>query len=468
MGRKGRKPGGNGNGEGCISKRKNKDGKVTGWCAVITSGINPKNGKQKQVFMYGKTREEVADKLLKARGEQKEGINIDPNKLTVAGWMDKWLKERMKNHLRPTTWSSYKYLTETHIVPALGTTQLKKLTSTKLHDLYNEKVNNGREDGTGGLSGRTVRYIHTVIHAALKQAVREGILSQNVADNVVLPKQEKKEMRVLSQEEVDQFLVVAEKERLYTAFLLDLDSGLRVGELLALRWKDIDLKNAIVHVERGIVRIRDQEGEVKTKLIFNEPKTKHGKREIPIPEDTLKELKLHKDRQDNEKFLVDGLEANLIIRIPNRGNVAGTFGHRVRPGDCYSSLSKQYKVSVQDIFAANPERKLKRQQVYEDTDLVFCTQEGRPVDPRNFTRTFHSLIDKAKVPHANLHSLRHTYATRQLEAGSNPKIVQELLGHANISLTLDTYSHVSMDLKKEAVARMEALTKRKPSKVEGQ
>ncbi|KKM11202.1 hypothetical protein SY88_09670 [Clostridiales bacterium PH28_bin88] len=394
-----------GKGEGCISKRKDKNGKVVGWCAVTTGGINPKTGKTKQVLLYGKTREEVQEKLIKALAEKQAGVFVEPSKLKVGDWLDKWLNDRMKNHLRPTTWDSYKYLIDTHIKPAICNLQLKNLTSTHPHDLYNAKIAGGRSDGAGGLSSRTVRYIHTVIHAALKQAVREGLLAQNVVDNVVIPKQHKKEMRVLTREETERFLTAIENDRLYAAFLLDLTSGLRVGELLALRWKDVDLKEGIIHVRRGLVKIRNQEGETKTKTAFHEPKSKQGKRDIPIPEDVVKELRAHRARQNQEKLLLG--------------------------------------------------------QEYQDNDLVFCTVDGKPIEPRNFTRTFHRMIKKAGIPHANLHALRHTYATRLLEANEHPKVVQELLGHSQISMTLDTYSHVGMDLKRKAAEKLAGLVKEK-------
>ncbi|GEA15567.1 site-specific integrase [Moorella sp. E308F] len=385
-----------GNNEGTISKR--KDGR---WCAAITVG-RTEEGKQKRIFFYGKTRQEVADKLAKALNDIKQGTFVEPDKLTVGEWLDTWLNEYVKPHVRPTTWGGYEYIVRQHLKPALGKIRLKDLRPDHLQKLYNEKLAGGRVDGQGQLSNRTVRLMHVVIHAALKQAMKNQLVIRNVADATKPPSLKKKEIRVLSPEEQARFISILKDDRLGAAFLLDLATGLRRGELLGLRWRDVNLEEGTITINQSLVEVRTGNAEgKKTMLMFQEPKTKQSKRTIPIPKSILTELKAHKIRQDHEKS------------------------------------------------QAGPK--------YQDNDLVFATAEGKPINPRNFNRSFYRLVKKAGLPPINPHALRHTFATRLLEADEHPKVVQDLLGHSQISLTLDTYSHASMDLKRRAAEKLDKI-----------
>jgi Site-specific recombinase XerD len=399
-----------GNGEGSIFKR--NDGK---WCGVVTNGRD-KEGRLNRQYVYGKSRQEVADKILKMQHEIKTGTYIEPTKVKVGEWLDLWLQEYMKPSLRPTTFGSYEHIIRTHIKPELGDIILKDLRPEHLQKLYNEKFRKGRVDGTGGLSAKYVRYIHNLVHESLDQAIKNQLIARNVSEATTLPRQEKKEIRVLSVEEQRRFTEVLENDPWGSAIKLDLASGLRLGELLALKWKDIDFEEGVIRVRSSLARVKVFENEnnpvpssntkrKETTLIFQEPKTKSGKRNIPIPDNILKELKEHLERQENEK------------------NFMG--------------------------------------EAYVDYGLVFCTQYGTPIEPRNMMRRFYQLVSDAGLQKANFHALRHTYATRALEAGIHPKVVQEILGHSNISMTLDIYSHVMPELKKEAAGKLNHLFDRK-------
>ena len=223
-------------------------------------------------------------------------------------------------------------------------------------------------------------------------------------------------MRVLTVEEQRKLLVAVQNDRLCAAFMLDLATGLRLGELLGLRWNDIDLDNGVLSVKRSITRVKNFDDKVKTKtvLIVQEPKSKSGRRSIPIQENVVKTLRQYRTRQKAE---------------------------RLAAGESYM-----------------------------DNDLVFSTEIGNLIEPRNLLRRYYILVSKAGIPWANFHSLRHTCATRLLEANVHPKIVQEILGHSNITLTLDTYSHVMPELKKAAIAKLDNLfdlQKEIPSNKEG-
>ncbi|MEW6275567.1 MAG: site-specific integrase [Bacillota bacterium] len=393
-----------GHGEGTIYKR--KDGK---WEAKASIGYDPATGKLKRITKYFETRKEAQDWLAKVQHEKNIGAFVEPHKVTVGQWLDKWLADYKKLKLKPTTWAGYETLIRCHIKPAIGDIPLSKLQTGDLQRLYKEKLENGRVDGKGGLSVDYVRYMHAVIHETLKQAVKEQLIYRNVAESVNLPDKEEREMRLLKPEEMDRFLSLAEQDRLYAAFLLELGTGLRRGELLALKWNNVDLKSGVLSVKESLARVKvddpSKNGGRKTKLDYLDPKTKSSKRIIPIPEDILKELKAHKARQNEERLF---------------------FG-----------------------------------QNYHNENLVFCLEDGKPLDPRNFTRKFEGLLRRAGIPKTRFHDLRHTFATRLLELNEHPKIVQELLGHAKITTTIDTYSRVDSELKKKAAARLNELFGRK-------
>ena len=385
-----------GNNEGSIFKR--KDGT---WCGIVSNGRNSE-GKLKRQYCYGKTRQEVSEKIIQTQSEIKAGTFIEPSKVKFGEWLDTWLQNYMKPSLRPTTYSSYDQIIRTHIKPELSDYQLRELRPEHLQKLYNNKHQHGRLDGTGSLSPRYVRYIHVIIHSSLEQAIKNQLIVRNVSEATTLPRQAKKEIRIFTVEEQKKFIEAAENDSLGSALKLDLASGLRLGELLALRWSDINFNDSIIRVRSSLSRLRTFEKGIKTsELIFQEPKTKSGKRSIPIPASILEDLKEHKRVQDSEK------------------------------------------ASIGEAFC--------------DNGLVFCTQLGSPIEPRNMMRKFYELVESAGIPHTNFHAARHTFASRALEAGIHPKVVSEMLGHASISITLDLYSHVLPDLKKEAASKLNHL-----------
>lgn len=381
-----------GKGEGSIYKR--KDGRYEG---SVTIGYNA-NGNPKRKRVYGKTRTEVQEKLNKIIYEINTGTFIEPTKITLGEWLQEWLKGR-KPHLEESTWTSYEIMIRRHINPVLGNTKLKNLQPHHLRSLYNEKLENGRVDGKGGLSPRAVHYIHSIINAALKQAIKERLINFNVAEVVELPKMKKHEMRPLNDEEIDIFLDEASKTRHYTAYMLELGSGLRRGELLGLKWQNVNLEEGKITVLEQLVRSKEKG------LIIKNLKTKSSRRTIPLPSDVAKQLKVYRKQQLKEKMLLGP--------------------------------------------------------AYQDNDLVFCNPDGKPYDPRAFTKHFERLVKRAALPEIRFHDLRHTYATQLLKSGVHVKVAQQLLGHSSITMTLDTYSHVMPGLMDEAAERLNGIFKRK-------
>jgi len=378
----------NANGEGTIYQI--KSGKRKGqWIGQVTVGTNPETGKPKRKSLYGKTRGEVKEKMREVLDDLDRGVNLQAQDKTFGEWLLTWMDEYKRIELRLSTWENYYRSIRTHIYPALGHIALNDIRTDDIQGLYTQMVKDK-------FAPATVRRNHQIIHSCLKQAVENRIILWNPADAAKLPRLEDTKVRSMTLEEMGKFLNVLGADRWGTAFLCLLGTGLRLGELLGLRWQDVDLDEGIIRIEQSLVRTKEKG------LYFDEPKTEKSKRIVPLPGEVIAAIKRHR---------VEQLELRLVV-------------------------------------GAN----------YQNNDLVFCTSTGTPIYPRNFTRKFYELRDKAGVPgDINLHALRHTYATRLLEEGENLKTVQELLGHADISTTANTYSHVSPEVKKKAAAKMDKL-----------
>jgi integrase len=381
-----------GNNEGTIVKR--TDGR---WVASITIGRDQATGKLKRAWFYGKTRQDVAGKLAKALMEKGHGTFVAPHKLTLGAWLDTWLTEYKQPKLKPVTLDSYEMLIRCHLKPALGHLPLRDLRPEHLQRFYNDR-------GEQGLSARTVRYCHTLLHGALAQAVKNGLVARNVSELTELPRRVKKEMQTLPLEHLKTHLLpVLAEDRLGAAIFLAFATGLRRGELLALRWQDVDLQAGVLHVRQTLARVRNHHAtgkEARTRLQMQDPKTASSKRTVPIPPGCLAALKRHKAGQAEDRLMLG--------------------------------------------------------QGWQDTGLVFCRLDGKPCDPTEFTRHFGRVLRRAALPAIRLHDARHTFATLMLELGESPKTVQTMLGHSSVAITLDIYSHVSLELETRAAARLNA------------
>jgi integrase len=217
-----------GNGEGSIYRR--NDGRWVGQYLVHTA----KGPKYR--YLYGKTRRDVDEKLTRAKADRNGGLVFDSGKLTIAEYMERWLKDSAQNRLRHKTYKDYEGLTRVHIVPALGRIKLKNLTSLQVQQFYGTKLESG-------LSKRSVEYIHTVLHLALKQAVRWELVPRNVTDSVDPPRPEGKERPTLNLKQAHIFLESARNDRGEALYVLVIQTGIRRGELFGLRWDDVDVDN---------------------------------------------------------------------------------------------------------------------------------------------------------------------------------------------------------------------------------
>lgn len=392
---------------GQIIKQKRKDGSIIEdtWLVRIFLG-RESDGKRKYFSktIHGKKKD--ADKYLTAKLREKDlGTFVEPAAMPLKEYLASWLEEVAKPRLRENTYDGYKLIVETYIQPTLGLKRLSDLQSYQIQKFYIDLQKKG-------LSARTVRYVHSVLSSALKQAVKWRQIFQNPCDLCELPKQDKAEMRYFTSEEVKLFLETAKASKHYTLFLLTIETGLRPGEYLALQWKDIDLDQQTLSVRRS-VKVRKGGG-----FYFTEPKTKKSRRSIPLSDTVINALRSHRR---------DQLEASFKLGSD-----------------------------------------------YQKNDIVFANEIGAPILLGNLRRrhfeqlikTANKLINeenenqkekKAGLPMIRLYDLRHTTATLLLSAGLNPKVVSERLGHASIVLTLDTYSHVLPNMQQDATNKIEKL-----------
>ncbi len=365
-----------------ITKR--KDGRYVGRYTVHT----PNGPKRKPI--YGRKYKEVERKLAEARGDAARGLVFDADNLRLGDYLDRWLADSVADTVRPTTFERYEQIVRVHIRPALGSLKLKNVTPAHARGLYREKLE-------GGFSPRTVQYVPVTLHKALKQAVADGLIPRNAADAVRPPQVSKEEIRPLTAEQVKILFESARGDRLEALYVLAITTGLRQGELLGLKWGDVDLEAATLQVRRTLTT-------AKGGPVLAAPKTKGSRRTVRLSETALQALRGHLERQLDE---ID------------------------RAGD-----------------------------LYQENGLIFASEIGEPLDRRYITtRRFKPFLKRAGLPQIRFHDLRHTCATLLLLKNVNPKVVSEMLGHASIAITLDTYSHVLPDMQDSAAKAMEdALT----------
>lgn len=383
-----------GNGEGNIRKKANGR-----WEARVTVGRND-DGSQKMKYFSGKTRIEVSEKLAAFLNESKKGTYIEPNKYTVSNWLDEWYENHVINSVKQSTRVSYEMIIRQHLKPNFGQYKLSDLKSSTIQGVYNKLLKSGRTDGRGGLSQKTICNIHRVFRKALQVAFTNDLITKNVAADgrVTLPEiKNKKEIRVFTTQEQRQIEKACETERLGMAIVLDLYTGLRKGELLALQWDDIDFEKRTIKINKQLNRLKSFKENSKSKT----------------------ELKISSYTKNGE---------NRIISVS-------------------PAIIKKLEIYKEDEV----ENKNKWGSVHQNKNLVFCHENGSFIDPKTFDKFFKKILEKAGIENGHPHALRHTFATRALEAGIPVKVVSQILGHSNIQITLDTYSHVLPELQEEAM-----------------
>jgi integrase len=267
-----------GNGEGSITRR--KDGLYMARYTVRTATGT------KRKALYGKTRAEVSEKLTKAMADRDGGLVFDADNLKVGEYLERWLFDSVKDTVRLTTFERYEQIGRAHIRPVLGSVKLKSLTPAHVRGLYREKLE-------GGLSPRTVQYIHVTLYKALKAAVADGLIPRNVTEVVKAPQVRREEMQPLSPEQVKTLFATARGDRLEALYVLAVHTGLRQGELLGLKWDDVDLDDGTLQVRRTLTT-------AKGGPVLAAPKTKGSRRSVKLTQSAIEALRSHLERQLRE------------------------------------------------------------------------------------------------------------------------------------------------------------------------
>ena len=373
------------NGEGNIRKR--KDGR---WEGRYTVGYDPATGKPISKNVLAKTQKECKEKLRLAQEEAGKINFIKTDQYTVGQWATLWFENYAKPSIRETTAAYYKNYIDKHIIPHIGKIKLNKLTTLDLQQFYNKVKEGGRVQRYEGmqdlsLSNKTVRGLHAMLRQCLEQAVKERLIPYNPATGCRLPPKEKKEMQVIPPEKIGDYLRAAEEHGVLPMFYLELTTGLRRGELVALLWSDLNVKEQTLSISKSAGRIN---GEVKV----SQPKTANSVRTIYLPKETVDLLV-----EEHRKHIFN----KYMFPSPVTGGMYGP--------DCVGRLHK-------------------------------------------------TLLKKAGITEkVRFHDLRHTFATLAIQSGVDAKTVSSILGHYSAGFTLDTYTHVTGDMNKEAAKRVGSL-----------
>lgn len=366
--------------KGHVRRRGNK------WCAVVDVGRDPKTGKRKQKWLSGFNSPQEAERaLIDFLAKFNTGQYADSQNMTVETYLQKWLNDYAKLNVAKTTYDTYEDAVK-HIVPRLGKIKLEKLRPIDIQSFVTELFKEG-------VSIRSIRYYYAVLNVALNTAIQWQLLAVNPCKGVILPSKNKTKVKTLNKKQVDLLLKESKNTPLYIPILLAVTCGMRRGEILGLRWNNVNFDNNTINITQSIVQTPNGE------IIEKGPKSKYGIRTIAMPEITALELKALRKKQDENKL----------------------------------ALGSEYK----------------------DGNFVVCWDNGEPYRPDYITHAFKKLIKKLNLPDIRFHDLRHTHATLLLEEGIHPKVVQERLGHSSITITLDTYSHVGPNLQKEAARKID-------------
>jgi len=376
---------------------------------VLSLGNDPATGKRKQHWESVKgTKKEAEKRLSELLTQLDTGGFVKPGKITLGEYLERWLKDYVWPNLAPRTAEGYESIVRCHLVPALGNMPLTQLKPEHLQRYYSEKLSRGRYDGGGALTRTTVSHHHTCLHRALKMALKWGLISRNPADVITPPRPQRSEIHTMNEDAIHIFLEAAKKTSYYTLFYLALFTGMRRSEILALKWCDVDLLLSQVQVTRSLHHL--QTGE----LVFRAPKTAKGRRMVSLSPSAALVLQEYQDKQ---------------------------YAQRAMLG-----------ISLKDY------------------DLVFGSLEGKPLLPDTVSHAWVKLVKHTGLEGIRFHDARHSHASLMLKQGIHPKVVQERLGHATISTTLDLYSHVAPGLQQKAAEGFDkmVLPKREKEAIENE
>jgi integrase len=374
--------------------------------AVIYEGVDPATGKERRRWYSAGPRKSDAEKLVTELVKRRnDGDYRAPEKITLGAYLtEKWLPVQ-RSQLKASTFDSYRRTIELHVLPTIGQVMLSRLLPEDLEGLYARLLESGRRNGNGGgLSPTSVRYVHRILRKALNDALRKGTIARNPAALADPPRGSGPagaghDMRVWSAAELQTFLALISTERLAPAYFLAAHTGMRRGEVLGLRWADVDASRKRISARQAVTAVAYQ-------LRVSDVKTGTARRTIDVDDPVVTQLTTWRKRQAKERLLVGP--------------------------------------------------------AYEDHGLVFARPDGRPVHPEFLSRTFDRVVRSSGLPVIRFHDLRHTHATLLLKAGVPVKVVSERLGHASPGFTLNVYQHVVPGMQAEAAVAFSRLLSADP------
>ena len=372
---------------GTVFKRGNR------WAAVVDAPLGP-DGKRRQKWVSGRTRKEADEKLTALQHKLQIGGYVQPSKETFGNLLHRWL-ETVSTTVRPTTYSCYERVALKDLLPALGHIPLKDLAPHHIESYLSSTRQRERKDGRpGSLSSTTLRSHYRVIAMALSAGVESDLLPLNIAKSVKAPRKSRKEIRAMDAAQMTVFLEEAESGPYYALFHLLLHSGLRRSEVLALRWRHIDLELMTMVIVDGLHQLRDRS------FVFSEPKTSLSRRMVDLTPSSALVLKEHYNAQ------------------------------------------QRLRASIGMAPVTND-------------DLVFAHVDGRPLLPDVVSHAFLKTARRAGLGDFHVHSARHTHASLLLQQHTHPKVVAERLGHSSIMVTIDLYSHTTPGIQAAAALRFD-------------
>lgn len=370
---------------GSIRKHVRADG--VRYEVVVDFGDDPTTGKRRQRSKSFRTRREAQATLTAWLADIDKGTAVDRSTKTVAEIVAYWIDTHARPHLRAKTVADYENIIKNHILPELGDIPVQRLTPDRLLTFYARKT-------AAGVGPRTLRLCHILLRQALRQAATVGFVSRNVADIVKPPRGQRPEMHVWNVAQAQAFLAVADQSNYGPIWIVALATGTRRGEVLGLRWQDMDVAQSALHVRQTV-------GAVRGRIEFKPPKTRSSMRTVHISKEVIAALQEHKRRQD--------------------------------------------------------ERRLTLGETWQAHNLIFTAENGNPIHPDNLQHDFRRLVRLAGVPYIRIHDLRHTFVTLAYQSGASIKAISEMIGHANIGITLDIYTHVLPEQRMEVSIKVSAL-----------
>ena len=367
-------------GEGTIFRR--KDGR---WCGAYYDTSN----QPKRHFVYGTSRREVQAKLEQKRTQDALGEKKD---FLLQDWVLEYLQNYKKNEIKETTYSTYLFFWRRNLQGTqLGQILLSKLNTRDLQAYYNQMQ-------AQGYSSKTLHHLKVLLGSALKQAVREHFIGENPNEYTILPRKKAYTPNIPSKEEILELVQKAKADPLYPIIITTAFTGMRKGEVMGLRWENVDFEERTIHVRQSMCRVLegpDENGKYHSAYKLLEPKTRKSIRDIPMAEAVYEALQLQQKYQETEK--------------------------------------NEYK------------------DIYIDRGLVFAAYDGGFISQRGFMDEYHLFLKRYGVTNCRFHDLRHFFASLMLDSGASMKVISELLGHSQISISMDLYTHVYDSVKKRAV-----------------